>query len=116
MNIKPIKTKKDYQAALKEVDKIFDAVPGTVEGDKLDVLVTLIEAYERKNYEIAPPDPIEAIKFRMEQLDLKPADLAEVLGGRNRVSEILNRKRDLTVNMMRGLMNEFDVPAESLLA
>ena len=116
MNIKPIKNEKDYKAALKEVDLIFDAKPGTSEGDRLEILVTLIEAFERKSYELAPPDPIEAIKFRMEQLELKPSDLSEVLGGRNRVSEILNRKRGLTVKMMKALRTEYDVPAESLLA
>ena len=82
----------------------------------LEVLVTLVEAYEEKKYKIDPPDPIEAIKFRMEQLGLQQSDLAEVLGGRNRVSEILNRKRNLTANMMRQLHKKFNVPAESLLA
>ena len=116
MKIKPIKKEKDYQAALKEVEKIFDAKPDTEDGDKLDILVTLIEAYEAKKFKIAPPDPIEAIKFRMDQLELKPIDLADVMGGKNRVSEVLNRKRNLTVKMMKALRNEYDVPAESLLA
>ena len=116
MKIKPIRTEKDYKAALKEVEKIFDAKPGTEEGDLLEVLVTLIEVYEAKKYAIVPPDAIEAIKFRMEQLELKPADLAEVLGGRNRASEILNKKRNLTVKMMKALRSEYNVPAESLLA
>jgi HTH-type transcriptional regulator / antitoxin HigA len=82
----------------------------------LEVLVTLVEAYEQKHYRIDPPDPIEAIKFRMEQLELKPSDLADILGGRNRVSEILNKKRKLTVEMMRSLRKRLAIPAESLLA
>jgi HTH-type transcriptional regulator / antitoxin HigA len=92
MTIKPIKTERDYQKVLKEIEKLWDAKPNTVKGDRLDVLVTLVEAYEQKHYRIDPPDPIEAIKFRMEQLELKPSDLADILGGRSRVSEILNKK------------------------
>src|SRR5438093_11818362 len=88
MTIKPIKTERDYQKALKEIEKLWDAKPNTAKGDQLDVLVTLVEAYEQKHHRIDPPDPIEAIKFRMEQLELKPSDLADILGGRNRVSEI----------------------------
>ena len=87
-----------------------------LDGDRLDVLVTLVEAYEQKHYKFDPPDPIEAIKFRMEQLDLKPSDLAKILGGRSRVSEVLNRKRKLTVEMMRSLRKHLAIPAESLLA
>ncbi len=116
MKIKPIKNLKDYNNALKEIDKLWNANPNTREGDMLEVLVTLVEAYEVKKYKIEPPDPIEAIKFRMEQMGLQQSDLAEVLGGRNRVSEILNRKRNLTANMMRQLHKKFNVPAESLLA
>ena len=116
MKIKPIKNLKDYNNALKEIDKLWNANPNTREGDMLEVLVTLVEAYEEKKYKIDPPDPIEAIKFRMEQLGLQQSDLAEVLGGRNRVSEVLNRKRNLTANMMRQLHKKFNVPAESLLA
>jgi HTH-type transcriptional regulator/antitoxin HigA len=101
MTIKPIKTERDYQKALKEIEKLWNAKPNTAKGDRLDVLVTLVEMYEQKHYRIDPPDPIEAIKFRMEQLELKPSDLADILGGRNRVSEILNKKRQLTVEMMR---------------
>ena len=82
----------------------------------MDVLVTLVEAYEQKHYKVEPPDPIEAIKFRMEQLELKPADLAGILGGRSRVSEVLNKKRKLTVEMMRSLRKHLAIPAESLLA
>jgi len=85
-------------------------------GDRLDVLVTLVEAYEQKHCKVDPPDPIEAIKFRMEQLELKPSDLAKILGGRSRVSEVLNKKRKLTVEMMRSLRKHLAIPAESLLA
>ena len=116
MTIKPIKTERDYRKALKEIDKLWDAKPNTSMGDRLDVLVTLVEAYEQKHYQVDPPDPIEAIKFRMEQLDLKPSDLAKILGGRSRVSEVLNKKRKLTVEMMRSLRKHLAIPAESLLA
>jgi HTH-type transcriptional regulator / antitoxin HigA len=87
MTIKPIKTEGDYRRTLKEIDKLCDAKPNTAAGERLDVLITLVRAYEQKHYRIDPPDPIEAIKFRMEQLELKPSDLADILGGRNRVSE-----------------------------
>ena len=116
MTIKPIKTERDYQKALKEIEKLWDAKPNTLKGDRLDVMITLVEAYEQKHHRIEPPDPIEAIKFRMEQLDLKPSDLADILGGRNRVSEVLNKKRKLTVEMMRSLRKRPAIPAESLLA
>jgi HTH-type transcriptional regulator / antitoxin HigA len=116
MTIKPIKTERDYRKALKEIDNLLDAKPNTSMGDRLDVLVTLVEAYEQKHYKVDPPDPIEAIKFRMEQLDLKPSDLAKILGGRSRVSEVLNKKRKLTVEMMRSLRKHLAIPAESLLA
>ena len=116
MTIKPIKTERDYQKALKEIEKLWDAKPNTPKGDRLEVLVTLVEAYEQKHYKVEPPDPVEAIKFRMEQLGLKASDLAKILGGRSRVSEILNRKRKLTVDMMRSLRKHLDIPAESLLA
>ncbi len=115
MTIKPIKTERDYRKALKEIDNLWDAKPNTSMGDRLDVLVTLVEAYEQKHYKIDPPDPIEAIKFRMEQLELKPSDLAKILGGRSRVSEVLNKKRKLTVEMMRSLRKHLAIPAESLL-
>lgn len=116
MTIKPVKTKKDYEAALKKIDELFDAKPNTPAGDMLDVLVTLVEAYDQKHFNIAPPDPREAIKFRMEQLGLKQSDLAEAMGGKNRVSEILNGKRELTAKMMKELYKRFNVPAESLLS
>ena len=116
MTIKPIKTERDYRKALKEIENLWNAKPNTSMGDRLDVLVTLVEAYKQKHYKVDPPDPIEAIKFRMEQLDLKPSDLAKILGGRSRVSEVLNRKRKLTVEMMRSLRKHLAIPAESLLA
>ncbi len=116
MNIKPIKTKKDYNEALKRIEKLFSAKPNTPEGDELEILVTIVEAYEQKHFHISAPDPVEAIKFRMDQLGLKQSDLSDAMGGRNRVSEILNRKRQLTAEMMRKLHKQFNIPAESLLA
>jgi HTH-type transcriptional regulator / antitoxin HigA len=116
MTIKPIKTKKDYKAALEKIEELFEAKPNTPDGDLLEVLVTLVEAYEQKHFNIAPPDPVEAIKFRIEQLGLKQSDLSDAMGGKNRVSEILNRKRELTADMMRKLHKQFNIPAESLLA
>lgn len=116
MNIRPVKTKKDYNAALKRIEMLFDSRTNTPEGDELEILVTLVEAYEKKHFNIAPPDPVEAIKFRMGQLGLKQSDLSKAMGGKNRVSEILNRKRQLTADMMRKLHKQFNIPAESLLA
>lgn len=116
MKIKVIKTKKDYEEALGKIEELFNAKANTPDGDLLDVLVTLVEVYERKHFEIAPPDPIEAIKFRMDQLGLKQSDIAEVIGGKNRASEILNRKRDLTAKMMRDLHKKYNIPAQSLLS
>lgn len=116
MNIKPIKTERDYQSALKEIDKLWDAKPNTPRGDKLEILATLVEAYEQKHYPIGPPDPIEAIKFRMEQMGLTQSDLAEAMGGKNRVSEVLNRKRNLTMKMVRELHKRFNIPADSLMS
>lgn len=116
MKIKVIKTKKDYEEALGKIEELFNAKADTPDGDLLDVLVTLVEAYERKHFEITPPDPIEAIKFRMDQLGLKQSDIADVIGGKNRASEILNRKRELTAKMMRDLHKKYNIPAQSLLA
>lgn len=116
MKIKVIKNKKDYEDTLKRIEKLFDANPNTEEGDLLELLVTLVESYEQKKFSIASPDPIEAIKFRMEQLGLKQSDIAKVVGSKNRASEILNRKRELTAKMMRELHKRFNNPAESLLA
>src|SRR5439155_14037017 len=99
--IKPIKTEADYDAALAEIATLMDAEPGTPEGDRLDVLVTLVEAYEAKHWRIDPPDPIAAIKLRMEQRGLTRHDLEKILGSKSRVSEVLNRKRPLTLEMIR---------------
>lgn len=115
MDIRPIKTEGDYRAALKEVEPLMFAEPDTPEGDRLDVLVTLIEAYERRNYPIDFPDPVDAIKFRMEQEGLTVEDLVPVIGRKNRVYEILARKRPLTLRMIEGLHDAFSIPAESLL-
>jgi HTH-type transcriptional regulator / antitoxin HigA len=115
MTIKPVRTKHDYERTLREIDKLMDARANTRRGDLLDVLVTLVEAYERTHYRIGPPDPIEAIKYRMEQLHLKPTDLAPYLGGKNRVSEVLRGKRKLTVTMMKALHRHLNISAESLL-
>jgi HTH-type transcriptional regulator/antitoxin HigA len=103
MNIKLIKTEEDYQVALKRLEVIFDAKVGTHSSDEADILGLMIDEYEKKHYPIEAPDPIEAIKIRMEEMQLKQIDLADALGGRNRVSEVLNRKRKLTVEMIRNL-------------
>jgi HTH-type transcriptional regulator / antitoxin HigA len=103
MNIKLIKTEVDYHKALKRLEEIFDAKIGTPEGDEADILGLMIDEYEKKHFPIEAPDPVEAIKIRMEELQLKQSDLADVLGGENRVSEILNRKRKLTLEMIRNL-------------
>ncbi len=115
MHIKPIKTEIDYQAALSQAESLWTAEKNTPEGDILEVLTVLIEDYENQHYEILSPNPIDAIKFRMEQQGLKKIDLAKYLGGRNRVTEILQGKRNLTVKMMTKLHKEFGIPAESLL-
>ena len=115
MNIKPIKTRKDYRAALKEVESLMSAIPGTDEGDRLDVLVTLVETYERIHFPMDLPDAVDAIEFRMEQQGLSVKDLEPVIGRRNRVYEILSRKRPLTLRMIKGLHTKFGIPAESLL-
>jgi HTH-type transcriptional regulator / antitoxin HigA len=115
MEIKPIKTVKDYRAALREIDGLMQAKANTSEGDRLDVLVTLVEAYERAHYPMDLPDAVEAIKFRMEQQGLTVDNLATVIGRRNRVYEVLNRTRPLTLRMIEGLHARFGIPAESLL-
>ncbi|MGH7960223.1 MAG: helix-turn-helix domain-containing protein [Candidatus Binatia bacterium] len=115
ITVKPMKTEADYDAALAEITTLMDAKPGTSEGDRLDILVTLVEAYEAKHWRIDPPDPIEAIKLRMEQRGLSRHDLAKVLGSRSRVSEVLNRKRPLTLEMIRRLHTTLGIPAESLI-
>jgi len=115
MNIHPIKTEKDYKKALKRLEQIFDAKQGTKEGDELEILSILIEKYENENFPIDLPDPIEAIKFRMEQLGLKQTDLAEVIGFKSRVSEILNKKRKLTLEMIRRLNEYLKIPTNVLI-
>ena len=115
MNIKPIKTRADYRAALKAVESLMSARANSPEGDRLDVLVTLIEAYERKNFPMDLPDAVEAIKFRMEQQGLTPKDLEPLIGRSNRVYEVLNRKRGLTLAMIQKLHLGLGIPAESLL-
>ena len=115
MEIRPVKTEADYQATLKEIESLMSAEANTPEGDRLDVLVTLVEAYERVYYPIDFPDPVEAIKFRMEQQGLTVDDLVPVIGRKNRVYEILARKRPLTLRMIEGLHETFSIPAESLL-
>ncbi len=115
MEIRPIKIEADYLLALKEIESHMLAEADTPEGDHLDVLVTLVEAYERTHYPVDFPDPIEAIRFRMEQQGLTVDDLVPVIGRKNRVYEILARKRPLTLRMIEGLHDVFSIPAESLL-
>ena len=117
MDIRPIHTDTDYRAALREVSTYFDSEPepGTPDGDRFEVLLTLLEAYEAKHFPIDLPDPVEAIKFRMEQAGLAPKDLVPAIGRLNRVYEILARKRPLTLNMIWRLHDQFGIPAESLI-
>ncbi|MBF0483826.1 MAG: transcriptional regulator [Candidatus Omnitrophica bacterium] len=115
MTIKPIKTEKDYRLALKEIEYLWEAKPNTKEGDVLDILTTLVEAYELKHHSIYPPTPVEAIKFRMEQMGLKNSDIAPYLGGQNRVSEVLRKKRRLTITMIKKLHEALFIPYESLI-
>ena len=115
MDIKPIKSDVDYRAALEEIENLMTAAPDTREGEKLDVLVTLVEAYEAKHYPLDLPDPVEAIKFEMEQKGLTVKDLEPMIGKSNRVYEILNRKRSLTLRMIWKLNQELGIPAESLI-
>jgi HTH-type transcriptional regulator/antitoxin HigA len=115
MTIKPIKTKKDYQAAMNRLETIFDAKPGTPEGDELEVLGILIEKYEQEHYPIDYPDPIEAIKFRMEQMGYSQNDLAKIVGLKSRASEILNNKRKLTLEMIRQLHQALGIPTDVLI-
>ena len=115
MDIKPIKTDADYRAALKEIESLMDAAADTPEGERLDVLVTLVEAYEKKHFPMDLPDPVEAIKFRMEQMGLTPKDLEPMIGRLNRVYEVLNHKRPLTLKMIWKLHRGLGIPAESLI-
>lgn len=115
MNIKPIKTESDYREALKRLEMIFDAVAGTAESDEADLLGLMVDEYEKKHYQIEAPDPIEAIKIRMEEMQLKQVDLVNEIGGKSRVSEILNRKRKLTVEMIRKLTKKLSLSPELLI-
>ena len=113
--VKPIRTDGDHEAALKEIERLWGAKAGTRDGDRLDVLATLVDAYEAQHYPMDPPDPIEAIKFRMEQQGLTAKDLVPSIGKPNRVYEVLNGKRGLTMEMVRNLHKNFDIPLESLI-
>ena len=115
MEIKLIKNEVDYQAALREIEFLFDAAPDTPEGDRLDVLATLVEAYEERYYSIPMPDPIEAILYHMESRGLARRDLELYIGSRARISEVLNRKRPLTMEMIRNLHKGLGIPAEVLI-
>jgi HTH-type transcriptional regulator/antitoxin HigA len=115
MDIRPIKTEADYERALGEIERLWGATANTPKGDKLDILLTLVEAYEQAHYPIDPPDPVEAIKFRMEQMGLTRKDLEPYLGKRGRVAEVLNRQRKLSLNMIRRLHTHLHIPLESLI-
>ena len=115
MNIAPLINENDYQKALERLEDIFDAKKGTEQGDELEILSILIDQYENDNFPIGMPDPIEAIKFRMEQMGMKQKDLAELVGFKSRVSEILNKKRKLTLNMIRKLNTTLHIPTEVLV-
>jgi HTH-type transcriptional regulator / antitoxin HigA len=114
-SLKPIRNKKDYEAALKQVERLWGARLGTEEGDRLDVLATLIDVYEAAHYPVDPPDPIEAIKFRMEQQGLSRKDLEPLIGTRTRVAEVLNRRRSLSIGMIRRLHKKLGISAEVLI-
>jgi HTH-type transcriptional regulator/antitoxin HigA len=115
MNLKPIKNESDYQNALQRLEEIFDAPVDTKEGDEAEILSLMIENYENEHYPIEAPDPIEAIKIRMEELNLRQKDLVGIIGGKSRVSEILNRKKKLTVEMIRELERILQIPASVLV-
>ena len=116
MVIHPIKTDEDYNNAMLRIDALMDAVPDTEEGDELDILATLVEAYEQNHFPIDTPDPVEAILFRMEQLGIDRKALEPFLGGRNRVSEVLNRKRNLSKRQIRKLHDGLNIPFENLIS
>jgi HTH-type transcriptional regulator / antitoxin HigA len=116
MKIKPIRSESDYEAALKEIEKLFDSQPGTPEGDRMDVLVTLVESYEERNFPIPEPDdPVEVLQYYMESRGLSRKDLIQYLGSKERVSEILNRKRILSLEMIRRLHEGLNIPANLLI-
>ncbi len=115
MNIKPIKSEADYRLALKRLEEVFDAPIGTSQSDEADILGVLVDEYEKKYYPIEAPDPIEAIKIRMEELKLKQVDLVDVIGSKSRVSEVLNRKRKLTIEMIRNLTKRLNLSPDLLI-
>jgi HTH-type transcriptional regulator / antitoxin HigA len=115
MKIQPIRSEADFDAALATVEKLWGAKAGTADGDRLDVLLVLVEAYEEKRHPIDPPDPVEAIKFRMEQMNLTRKDLEPLLGSRGRVTEVINRRRPLSLAMIRNLHRSLRIPLESLV-
>jgi HTH-type transcriptional regulator/antitoxin HigA len=115
IKVRPIHDEQDYDAALREIDSLMDATPGTADGDRLDVLVTLVEAYEARHWQIDAPDPIDAIQIRMEQKNLRQRDLEPMIGSRGRVSEVLSRKRALTLPMIRRLAEGLDLGADVLI-
>jgi len=115
MEIKPIRTKADYERTIREIERVWGAKQGTPDGDRLDVLATLVEAYEQKHFPLDPPDPIEAIRFRLEQQGLDPRALVGVIGGRSRVYEVMHRKRALSLEMIRRLHQRFGIAAEVLI-
>ena len=115
MTIRPIRSASDHESALKRIEALMSAEKDTTEGDELDVLVTLVDAYENEHFSIDAPDPIEAIKFRMEQLGLERKDLEPYLGSRARVSEVLNRRRGLSLSMIRALHENLEIPLEALI-
>ena len=114
-DIRPIRTEADYEAALAQIERLWGAKAGTPDGDRLDVLATLVDAYEGEHYPMDPPDPIAAIEFRMEQQGLTRKDLEPIIGTRTRVAEILNRKRNLSIGMIRRLHEQLGIPAEILI-
>jgi HTH-type transcriptional regulator/antitoxin HigA len=116
MNIQPIKTEQDYDKSLAEIEEFWGAKEGTENGDKLDILLILVDDYEKIHYPILPPDPIQAIKFRMEQMNLSRKDIEPYIGGRGRVSEILNYQRKLSLNMIRSLHSNLSIPLENLIS
>ena len=115
MKIKPIRNEADYQNALERLEEIFDANRGTEQGDELEILSIIIDNYESQNFPIGMPDPISAINFRMEQMGLKQKDLVDIIGFKSRVSEVMNRKRKLTLEMIRKLNTDLNIPTEVLI-
>ncbi|MEX2512137.1 MAG: transcriptional regulator [Cyclobacteriaceae bacterium] len=115
MDIRPIKTERDYKAAIRRIEELWGVKKDSTEGDELDLWITLVESYELKHFPIAPPDPIDAIKFRLEQMEMTKADMVQYLGSQNRVSEVLNRKSSLTLGMIKSLYKGLKIPAEILL-